>query len=297
MIDIIFLGTASMVPTAERNHSGVLLTYRDEGILIDCGEGIQRQLRIAGISPTKVTKLLISHLHGDHVLGLPGLMQSMAANNYNRALEIYGPEGTASFISKMRATFILEGKIDVKVVEVKKRRFIDTKHFALEAMHLHHTAPCLGYSFIEKDRVNINVKYISKFGLKSHPILKELQMGKDIKWKGKPIRAKDATIITKGRKVTLITDTGLCRECYELAKDSDLLICESTYDQEMEGKAREYRHLSSTQAAEIAKASKSKKLILTHFSQRYKSVAKLKSQAKRIFKNADCAKDFMRISL
>lgn len=297
MLDVIFLGTASMVPTVERNHSGVLITYRDEGILVDCGEGIQRQLRIAGISPTKITKLLISHLHGDHVLGIPGLMQSMAANNYSWTLEIYGPEGTAVFINKLRATFILEGKIDVKVVEVKNKRFVDTKHFALEAMMLHHTAPCLGYSFIEKDRVNINVKYLEKFGLKSHPILKELQMGKDIKWKDKLIKAKDATIVTKGKKITAITDTGLCKECYELAKDSDLLICESTYDQEMEEKAKEYRHLSSNQAAEIAKASKSKRLILTHFSQRYKTITKLKSQAKKIFKNVECAKDFMKISL
>ncbi|MFH0798418.1 MAG: ribonuclease Z [Candidatus Woesearchaeota archaeon] len=297
MLDIIFLGTASMVPTAERNHSGVLLTYRDEGILVDCGEGIQRQLRIAGISPTKITKLLISHLHGDHVLGIPGLMQSMAANNYNKTLEIYGPEGTAIFINKVRSTFILEGKIDVKVVEVKNKRFVDTKYFALEAMMLRHTAPCLGYSFIEKDRININVKFLEKFGLKSHPILKELQMGKDIKWKDKIIKAKDATIVTKGKKVTIITDTGLCKDCYELAKDSDLLICESTYDEEMEEKAKEYRHLSSNQAAEIAKTSKSKKLILTHFSQRYKTVAKLKSQAKKIFKNVECAKDFMKISL
>lgn len=285
-----------MVPTVKRNHIGVFLSYRNEGILVDCGEGIQRQLRIAKISPTKITKILISHWHGDHILGIPGLLQSLAANNYNKTLEIYGPEGSAMFLNRIMNAFIKEGRVKYKVIEVRRKRFYEDKYFAMEAMSLDHSTPCLGYSFIEKDKLNINKKYIEKFGLKSNPILKDLQQGKDIKWKGKLIKASEATTTKKGKKITFISDTRLCDTCFELAKDSDLLICESTYDNSLEDKAREYKHLTCGQAAEIAKKSKSKKLILTHFSQRYKTVTKMKNQAAKIFPKVECAKDFMKVS-
>jgi ribonuclease Z len=297
MLELTFLGTGSMVPTSKRNHSGIFLTYRDEGILFDCGEGIQRQLRIAKISPTKITKIIISHWHGDHVLGIPGLIQSLGSNNYNKTLEVYGPKGTKKFMEKILCAFICEDKINLMVKEVTKKKFIDTKYFYIEAKKLNHSTETLGYSFIEKDRLKINKSYIAKFGLNNNPILKNLQNGKDIKWKNKTIKVKDATKIKKGKKVTILMDTGICKSCYELAKDSDLLISEATYDKTFKEKAKKYKHLTSEQAAEIAKKSNVKKLILTHFSQRYKTTNQLKIQAKKIFSKVNCAKDFMKISL
>src|SRR3989344_5430233 len=111
MINITFLGTSSMMPTKERNHSSILITYKDQGILVDCGEGTQRQLRIAGIKPGKITKLLITHWHGDHVLGIPGLIQNLAANNYRRALEIYGPKGTKKYLKNMLSGIVMQERI------------------------------------------------------------------------------------------------------------------------------------------------------------------------------------------
>ena len=117
-MDIVFLGTSSMVPTKERNHSSVFLKYQGEGILFDCGEGTQRQLKIAGVSPTEVTKLFISHWHGDHVLGIPGLIQTLAGSNYTKELEIYGPAGTKRRMEAMFEVFVFDKKIAMKAHDV-----------------------------------------------------------------------------------------------------------------------------------------------------------------------------------
>src|SRR3989338_5530690 len=111
-MQITFLGTSSMVPTKERNQIGVFLSYGPEGILFDCGEGIQRQFKIADESITKITKILISHWHGDHVLGLPGLIQTLSTSNYERTLEIYGPKGTKMRIKKLFEAFVFDRKIE-----------------------------------------------------------------------------------------------------------------------------------------------------------------------------------------
>ena len=114
-IPITFLGTSQAIPTAKRNHTSILLSYNSENILIDCGEGTQRQFRKAKINPCKLTKLLITHWHGDHILGIPGLLQTLALNNYNRTLEIYGPKGTKKFMNLMQQIFFKVGKIKIIV--------------------------------------------------------------------------------------------------------------------------------------------------------------------------------------
>ena len=160
-----------------------------------------------------------------------------------------------------------------------------------------HNTNCLAYSFIEKDKRKINLNYTKKFGLTKHPLLGQLQKGKSIKYKGKSISYKKATILKKGKKISIIYDTLPNKNSILLAKNSDILICESTYASDLKDKAKEYLHLTSEQAAEIAKKSKSKKLYLTHFSQRYKNPEIFKKQAKKIFKNTFLAQDFLEIEL
>lgn len=298
MIKITFLGTGSMVPTKERNHIAVLVSYKDENILVDCGEGTQRQLRFADISPTKVTKILISHWHGDHVLGLPGLMYSLATCEYNKTLEIYGPKGAKEFMRNLLKGFAYRDQISYEVHEVEEGVFFESKDFALEAKNLVHTSPCLGYAFIEKDRRNIDVEYLKKnYNLSGHPVLRDLQAGKDIVWKGKTIQADKATKVTKGKKIVFVSDTAYCKSAVDIAKDADLLVCESTYLSDLEEKAKDYLHLTAEQAGDIAKKAKVKKLILTHFSQRYKDVKEIEDEAREVFKNSVCAKDFLVLEL
>jgi len=294
---ILLLGTSSMVPTKERNQSGILISYKSEGVLVDCGEGTQRQIKIAGVKLTKITKILISHWHGDHVLGLPGLIQSMSASNFKKTLSIYGPVGTRNFMKKMFEVFVFDKKIDIKVYEVKKGRFFENNEFILEAESLEHNIKTLGYSFIEKAKRKINLNFTKKLRIPEGPLLGKLQDGKSIVWKNKKVNLDKATIILKGKKITIINDTVPCKGANILAKDADLLICEATYSSKLESKGKEYRHMTAKQAAELANRSNVKKLILTHFSARYKSTHELEEDAKNCFDNVLCGKDFMKINI
>ena len=296
-MQLLFLGTSSMVPTKERNHSSILISYGSEGILIDCGEGTQRQLKIEGIKLSKVNKILISHWHSDHILGLPGLIQSMSASNYHNILQIYGPKGTKGFIKKMFELFAFDNKMSIKVSEIKSGKFFENNDFILEAEQLKHSITVLGYSFIEKDKRKININIIKKIGIKRGPLLGKLQSGKNIVWKGKKVNVDKVTDIMKGKKVTIINDTVPCKGANKLAKNSDLLVCEATYSSDLEDKASKHRHMTSKQAAELAKRSNTKRLILTHFSARYKNAIELEDDAKKYFKNALSAKDFMKIQI
>ncbi len=295
---ITFLGTSCMVPTKDRNHISILLSYENENILIDCGENTQRQLRIANISPTKLTRILITHWDGDHVLGLPGLIQTLAANEYNKTLHIYGPRRSKKMISNMLKTYNMKDKIKFTITEIKKDGlFLKEKDFSVLAYHLKHTSTCLGYSFIEGDVRKVNIDVLKKYRIPQGPIIGNLKKGLDIKYEDKIIKFEEATYLKKGKKISIILDTLLTQNCYNIAKDSDLLICEATFSNELENKAKAYKHLTAKQAAQIAKGSNVKELILTHFSQRYKTAQPLLKEAKKIFKNTIASKDFMTLSL
>jgi len=297
-IPITFLGTGQAIPTAKRNHTGILLSYKSENILVDCGEGIQRQFRIAKINPCSLTKILITHWHGDHVLGLPGLLQTLALNGYNKKLEVYVPKGTRRFSDLMFKLFVFRRKINYNINEVEGK-FFENSDFILEAEKMEHETPCLAYSFTEKEKLRINkekLKKLEKMKIKGN-LIGELSRGKDIMLNGKKIKSEDATYRQESRKIAIILDTGMNPNCEKIAKNSDLLICESTFMENSEnGKklAKEYHHLTAKQAGEIAKKSKVKRLILTHLSQRYEGKEKkMLEEARKVFKNTEIAYDLM----
>jgi len=296
-MQILFLGTSSMVPTKERNQSGILISYDNENILVDCGEGIQRQLKIARVKLNKITKILISHWHGDHVLGLPGLIQTMNASGYRNTLKIYGPIGTKKLVKKMFEVFLFDKNIDINIIEVIKGVIFENKDTIIEADKLKHNIETWGYNIIEKGKKRINIKFTKKLKIPEGPLLGELQHGKNILWGGKKIDVKKATYTSKEKKITVINDTLPCEGAKNLSKNSDILICEATYSSKLEEKGREFRHMTSKQAAQLAKNSKVKKLILTHFSARYKKTDELEKDAKSHFRNVSCGKDFMKINL
>ena len=297
MIEVIFLGTSSMVPTKERNQSGVLINYGTQGILVDCGEGIQRQLKMANVPITKITKVLITHWHGDHTLGLPGLIQSLGASEYNKKLEIYGPKGTKGYMDYMFKAFVMDRRIEMEVYEIAEGRFFENSEFILEAYALEHGIETLGYNFVEQDKRRMIMTKIKKLGLLEGPLLGKLQDGKDIVYKNNKIKSEEVTKLIKGKKISVVADTSLCDNCYNLSQDADLLICESTYSSNLEQKGEDYKHLTSKQAALIASKSNVKKLVLTHFSARYKSTLELNDDARNYFDNTVCAYDLMKISL
>jgi ribonuclease Z len=297
MVKITFLGTSDAIPSEKRNHTAILLTHEGENILVDCGEGTQRQMRKAGINPCKLTRVLITHWHGDHVLGLSGLLQTLALSGYNKTLFIYGPRGTKKFVKAVLKTFAFKEKLKFEVKEVSGK-FLNEEDFILEASPMNHGIPCNAYSFLLTDKIRIDKDKLEKFKISPGPLLQKLKQGKNIVSEGKTYSVKQLTYREKEKKISFVFDTAYGKEISSFVKYSDILICESTFDAEEEVKAREFKHLTSKQAGEIAKQSKSKKLILTHISQRYsKNAEEVLSQAKKCFKNSSLAQDFDVVNL
>lgn len=299
-MQLTFLGTSCMVPTKDRNVSGVFLSYRNEGVLFDCGEGTQRQMNIAGIKRTAVTKVLISHWHGDHVSGLVGLIQTLGNNDVPPNLEVFGPKGTEEHMQHMMKMCVFESRVNLKIYEIDidgLEKVYENRDFMIEAALLRHSIPTLGFSFIEKDKRNIDMAYLAKMGVPEGKHLQPLHDGKSIVWKDKEIDADKATKVKKGKKITYLMDTALCQNCFELAKNADVLICESVYADKLGEKARLYKHLTGKEAATIAKNANADKLYLTHFSQRYKTVDEIKKDAEDVFENVVCARDMLKVKI
>jgi ribonuclease Z len=291
MIKVTFLGTSDAVPSKDRNHTAILLKYNSEEILVDCGEGTQRQFRKAGLNPMGLTRILISHWHGDHILGIPGLLQTLVLNGYDKTLFIYGPKGTKKFMGELLKTFVFVNKLDIKVEEVEGK-FLETKEFYIEARKLYHSTYCNAYNFVEKDRLRINKEKLLKHKILEGPHLQKLKEGKDLVYEGKKYKAKDLTYTEKGRKISVVLDTNFNKNIFSIVKDADLLICESSFGSELTERAKEYNHLTSEQAAMFAKKGNVKTLFLTHISQRYeKHLDLILKEAKKIFKNSFIAKD------
>ena len=295
--DLTILGCSSQQPTRMRNHGAYLVRWNDEGLLFDPGEGTQRQFKIAGLSLTKVTKILISHWHGDHVLGLPGLMQTLSSTNYTGTLEIYGPLGTKKRMEKMFEAFVFDKRISFIVKEVKSGIFFENNDFQLESYNLEHGIETLGFRFAEKDKRKVDMKKVKKFGIPAGPLLGKLQQGKEIEHNGQKIKPDDVSYIEKGKTIAYVTDTVLCDGCSKAAEDADILICESTYSSKLVDKSEEYGHMTAKQAGQLANRANVKQLVLIHFSARYKNTQEIEEDARDVFDNVICAKDFMKIEL
>jgi ribonuclease Z len=295
-MEITFLGTSCMVPTKERNHQGIFCMHNGEGVLVDCGEGIQRQLKIAEIKPSKINAILISHWHGDHVLGLPGLLQTINASDYEKKMLIFGPSGTKNYFEHMFKAFSFNIAFEHEIIELAEEEIM-LKEMKIEIKKLEHGVPMLGFAITEKDKRRIKPIAIKNLGIPEGPLLGELQNNKSITWKGEKISPKDTTYVVKGKKIAIILDTVLCENAYVLAKDSDLLICEASYTSDLEKKAEEYLHLTAKQAGQIASMSNVKQLVLTHLSQRYKTPEETLQDAKMVFDNTKVAFDFMKLKI
>ena len=292
-IKVYFLGTSAQIPTGKRNHSAILLSYEGENILVDCGEGTQRQFRIAKLNPCKITRILISHWHSDHVLGIPGLLSTLALSGYNRTLYIYGPRGTKEFMRDLLKVFNFQKKYKIIVEETSGGKFYETSDFYLESEKMSHGIPANAYSLVIKDKLRLDKKKIQNSKLPFGPLLGKLKEGKDIIYEGKKYNAKNFIYEEKGKKISIVLDTLFNERIIPFVKNSDLLICESSFSSKLNEQAKEHLHLTAKQCGEIAKKSKSKKLALTHISQRYENNLKeLLNEAKKEFRETKVVGDF-----
>ncbi len=300
-IGLTFLGTGSAVPTKRRNHPAMLLKYKIENILIDCGEGTQRQFRKASLNPCKITKILITHWHGDHAFGLPGILNTLVLNGYSKKLEIYGPRGTRKWVQRYfdligkRAL----GKLDLQVVEVSDGVVFDEGEYFVEAREVDHDCPAVGYSFVVREKKRLDREKLIKMKIPNSPLMAELALGKVVDIGGKKIDGAKLLYKEEERRVSFVMDTRICEGAVELAKGSDLLVCEATFSKtESEELLGNRAHLSSVEAAKIAKEGKVKALALVHLSQRYEGIPKvILGEAREVFGDVIVPEDLESVEL
>lgn len=297
-INLTFLGTSDQIPSANRNPTAILLSYNAENILIDCGEGTQRQFRKAGLNPCKISRILITHWHGDHVLGLPGLFQTLASSGYNKTLHLYGPKGIKHRIEKMLDLFGFKKELSLEIHEIGSGKFLDEEEFYVEAGKAFHRTPTNIYSFVKKGLIRIDKQKLKKAKLPEGPLLGKIKNKQDIVFDGKKFKWKDLTYQDEDIRFSFIVDSLYDKSFIPFVKDSRLLVCEASFSSELKEKAQEHLHMTAEQAGELAKKSKVKQLVLTHISQRYENnLKKILDEAKAIFKPVTIAKDLDSITI
>ena len=299
-LEVIFLGTGGSIPTINRGLSAVAIKRGNELFLFDCGEGTQRQMIQVGVGFNKKTKIFITHMHGDHVLGLPGLLQTMSLLGRTKELEIYGPKGIKEFIAAINQTVRFKLTFCIKIHEIENGKICDEKQYFIKVVQSNHINPSFAYSLTEKPRPGKFYKEKAiGYGIPQGPLWSKLQSGKAIILSNKKIIDPEMVLgpTRKGRKIIYTGDTGASEAIVDLAKNADLLIHEATFTDEMEERAIEDGHSTPSNAAKTAKAAGVNQLILTHISARYKDSNAILEQAKKIFPNTKLANDFLKIKL
>ncbi len=300
-LEVVFLGTAGSIPTPTRSLPAVAIIRLGELIVFDCGEGIQRQMVKAGIGFNRKTKIFITHMHGDHVLGLPGLIQTMALLHRDKPLEVYGPCGLRAFIQGIEKALRSPPTFPLELKEISQDGLVcDEKDYTVYSMPANHTPPSFSYSLIENDRLGKFYPEKAKaLGVPEGALWSGLQQGSVAKLQDGTVVKPDAVVgpPRPGRKIVYSGDTAFSPGLVKLAKDADLLIHDCTFDDDLSDRAKEDGHSTPSQAAKTAQESNAKRLVLTHISARYKTAKKLLDQARKITADADVAEDFMRIQV
>jgi len=300
-LHIVFLGTAASIPTVARALPSVVAKRKNEVLMFDCGEGVQRQMIRANVGFHRKMKVFVTHMHGDHVLGLPGLLQTMSLLDRQQKLDVYGPVGIKAFVEAIRTTVQFVLTFPIEIHEIKDEGIIcQEKEYEVKAAQTDHVVPSLTYALIEKPRPGrFNPKKAETLGVPEGPLWSKLQRGEKVKTPtGRIVKPEQVVGSPRpGRKIVYSGDTRPIESLLRLAEGADLLIHEATFDDELLDKAVEDGHSTPSQAAETAKKAKVKKLILTHLSSRYKNTQSLLEQARKIFSNVTIAEDFMEIEV
>ena len=306
-MNITFLGTSSGVPTLKRNVSSLALKLSQsaEVWLFDCGEGTQHQIMKSNIKSSHIKKIFITHMHGDHIYGLPGLLATLGLSGDSDGIEIYGPSELKSFVisalksSYCKLSFPLRF-INVEEYSEQKKLLFESDKIEVNCTILKHRLPAYGYRVSEKDKPGIfNIKKAESLKIPPGPIYSKLQTGQTIILDGRTFNGKEFVgPPRKGKSFVYCTDTVFSESAVKLSKDADLLVHESTFSQQDEKMAYEKLHSTTIMAAKTALLSNAKKLIITHLSPRYNQKSSIKpsdllKEARDIFPNTHLAKDFL----
>jgi ribonuclease Z len=304
-LDIFFLGTGAGIPAKLRNVTSIalkLLEERGSIWLFDVGEATQHQILHTSVKPRRIEKIFITHLHGDHIYGLPGLLASRSFQGGESEVTVFGPKGLKEYIMISLSISQTYLKYPLKIVEIAEGVIFEDEQFIVEARLLEHGIPSYGYRIVEKDRPGtLLADKLVEAGVQPGPIFRKIKGGETV-------TLEDGTVIVpsdflgpaqKGRIVTILGDTRYCENAISLAWDADLLIHEATFSKGEEKLAFDYFHSTTHQAAEVANLAGSKQLCLTHISSRYDRQAwqELVTEAREVFANTDIAEDFKEINI
>jgi ribonuclease Z len=291
---VVFVGTGGSWPSPERNVTSVAVRIGPEVVLLDCGEGTQRQLMSSSVSFMKITRIFISHFHGDHFLGLPGLIQSMALNDRKEPLEIYGPTGIVELMKSLLGLGYFKPTFEVCVEELEPGERVAFERYTVVCALADHTVPCYAYAIEESPRPGkFNKARALELGVPEGPMFSRLQSGESVTLANGKIVEPSMVLGSprKGRKLVFSGDTKPCDSVQTLATESDLLIHDATAAADNEDKANTYGHSSARQAAALAVKAGAKMLALVHISPRYEDAAPLLEEAKAVHPNSILPKD------
>jgi ribonuclease Z len=269
--ELVVLGTASQAPTRSRNHNGYLLRWDADGLLFDPGEGTQRQMLFAGVTASQVTRVCITHFHGDHCLGLPGVVQRMSLDQVRHTVEVCYPAEGREYVARLRRAAVFRDVTNLRERPVEGGGTVAvTPAFRLEARRLSHSAPAIGYRLAEPDGRRMLPDRLAALGI-AGPDVGRLQRDGSLALPGggRVVRLAEVSEPRRGQRFAFVMDTRLCDGAFELAERADMLVCESTFANAQAALAREYGHLTAGQAGRVAAESGARLLVLTHFSQRY----------------------------
>ena len=298
---VVFLGTGGSVPTVARSLPAVLLQRQGEQLMFDCGEGVQRQMVKAKVGFHRKMKIFVSHMHGDHVLGLPGLLQTMALLGRERKLEVYGPEGIGRFLEGVRESLQFGLTFLVEIREVCGDGVVcEERDYVIEAVRSNHVIAGFAYAFVEKPRAGrFYPEKARALGVPEGELWSRLQRGESVGLEnGRVVRPEEVMgSLRKGRKIVYSGDTRPFDGFAGFARGADLVVHEATFDDALAEKAELDGHSTPSQAALQAKKAKAKKLVLTHISARYADAELLLDQARKVFAETVVAEDFLVLEL
>jgi ribonuclease Z len=304
-LDLFFLGTGAGMPAKLRNVTSIalkLLEERGAVWLFDVGEATQHQILHTSLKPRRIEKIFITHLHGDHIYGLPGLLSSRSFQGGESKVTVYGPKGIKEYIEMSLSLSQTYLKYPLSIIEISEGIIFEDDQFIVEARLLEHGIPSYGYRIMEKDRPGtLLADKLIEAGVQPGPIFRQIK-------NGEPITLEDGRVLDpneflgpeqKGRVVTILGDTRYCENALLLAKEADLLIHEATFSKGEETLAYDYFHSTTYQAADIARKAGCKQLCLTHISSRYdrNDWRELVAEAMETFPNTDIAEDFKEIHI
>ncbi|MEN2745726.1 ribonuclease Z [Sinomonas halotolerans] len=271
MRELVVLGTASQVPTRTRNHNGYLLLWDGEGLLFDPGEGTQRQMIHAGVSATRVTRICLTHVHGDHCYGLPGVLSRMALDGVQHPVHLHYPASGEDVVRALVA--VASPGVDLRLVPHGAAGEVAD---GLEVRPLRHRIETYGYRLAEPEGRTLVPERLAAVGIKGHDAGRLAREGRLA-----GVRLEDVSVPRPGQRFAFVMDTAVCEGAEALADGADLLVAESTFSDDDAALAEQYLHLTAGQAGALAGSAGARSLVLTHFSSRYPSVGGLEEQARR----------------